>query len=115
MFLTASRHALRSLKFFGISDLSTQLKEYPNELLEELKKVEETIYKLASKGCKVRVVHSLSILGIILSVRHHLKDGFHVIVDKTAFKIENEVDSLVDKVVSLGVIKPRRKLRFKIG
>lgn len=113
-FVTSSRHVLRPLKLFGIPDFGEQLKEYPSDLLEELTKVEKVIYKLASMGYKVQVVHSLSLLGFLLSIKHRLNRGFYVVAGGNVIKIEGEVNSLVERFASSASVKRKKRLRLKL-
>lgn len=113
-FLAASRDASKSLKFFGVTDFEAQLREYPVELLDELMKVHEVINKLVARGHNIRIVHSLSFLGLLLSLRHRMGTGFYLVFDRKAMKIENDVDGLIREISAPDLSKRRRKIRFMI-
>ncbi|MEM2238172.1 MAG: hypothetical protein QXZ62_05605 [Candidatus Caldarchaeum sp.] len=99
----------------GLWNPYDQLKEYPDDFLEEFGRVEAVVKALAAKGFEVRLVHALSPLGVWLSFRHRLGRGFYAIANKKPVKIGRNIDETLEDIKAAALNCVVRRLWFKIG
>lgn len=98
----------------GVWNAYDQLKEYPEDFLEELGRVEAVVRTLLAKGFGVRLIHAFSPFGFWLSLRYKLGRGFHVIASNRAVKIDQNVKETVDEIESATSTHDVRRLRFRM-
>ncbi len=102
-------------RYSWIHDVYNQLREYPEDLQDSLKTVERLVRALVLKGFEVRLIHALSPLGVWLSLRHRLGQGFYALANNQPIKINHDVEGVIEKIKKAALNHRKRRLRFKIA
>jgi len=97
----------------GIKTEHHQLNEYPAEMREELGRLAALINKLVSRGFKIYPVHSCSPLGIWLSFRYSLKNGFYAVIHRRAIRIAGDVEKVVTEIEAVSQQNLKRRPQFR--
>lgn len=84
----------------GLRTLEAQLSEYPEEVRSGVRAVTEAIAELIRffPDLQVELVHSMSLKGLALSLRHRLRSGPHAVFAGRAFALPHQLDDLIRAV-----------------
>ncbi|MBO3833428.1 MAG: hypothetical protein FGF51_08645 [Candidatus Brockarchaeota archaeon] len=109
-FTTACKAVCNPAGLAGVSRIYEQLEEYPEEFVEDWKRVEGLVETLVSKGFKVSLVHAFTPAGLWFSLRYRLKQGFYVIVNNHPIKIGRDLDKIVSEIQAVSANHEKKKI-----
>ncbi|MEM1948717.1 MAG: hypothetical protein QW240_08315 [Candidatus Caldarchaeum sp.] len=103
IFSATARYPLLSMR-----DFISQLKEYPPELTSRMDFIRNFVKRLTAEGFDVKIVHSVSPLGVWLSMRYRLNSSFYCIVNGQRIRLVGDLDWLI-REIKAAAHKERRK------